>query len=99
MPTLLPAFRLNPEPLSPEAAEAQGFDWAEPEVGRRHQLGGEPRWLQQAAVPRCPSCEEPMSFYAQLDGIGDAHGLADCGLIYVFVCFADFDTKSILQSA
>lgn len=40
-----------------------------------------------------------MSFYAQLDGVGDDHALTDCGLIYVFVCFADFETKSILQSA
>ena len=40
-----------------------------------------------------------MTFYAQLDGIGDEFALADCGLIYVFVCFNDFEVKAILQSA
>jgi len=39
-----------------------------------------------------------MTFYAQLDGVGDSFDLADCGLIYVFVCFNDFATTSILQA-
>ncbi|CAN7721300.1 hypothetical protein LJR290_006098 [Variovorax sp. LjRoot290] len=39
-----------------------------------------------------------MTFYAQLDSINDEVVLADCGMIYVFVCFDCFETKSILQS-
>jgi hypothetical protein len=39
-----------------------------------------------------------MTFYAQLDSINDEFCLADVGMIYVFVCFDCYDTKSILQS-
>jgi hypothetical protein len=99
MPDDLPAFRLIAEPLSPEAAAAHGFAWAEPEIGRRHQLGGTPTWLQDDSTPSCPNCREAMTFYAQLDAIGDDHALADCGLIYVFICLNDFETRAIFQSA
>ena len=39
-----------------------------------------------------------MTFYAQLDSINDEYNLADVGLIYVFVCFDCFETRSVLQS-
>ena len=40
-----------------------------------------------------------MTFYAQLDSINDDFCLADCGMIFVFVCFECFETKSVLQSS
>jgi len=39
-----------------------------------------------------------MTFYGQLDSVGDQIALADVGMIYVFVCFNCFETRSILQS-
>ena len=39
-----------------------------------------------------------MSFYGQLDSLGDQYNLADCGMVYVFVCFDCFESKSVLQS-
>jgi hypothetical protein len=39
-----------------------------------------------------------MTFYAQLDSIGDEVVLADCGMIYVFVCFRCFQTATVLQT-
>lgn len=39
-----------------------------------------------------------MSFYAQLDSINDDIILADCGMIYVFVCFDCLETTALLQS-
>ena len=39
-----------------------------------------------------------MSFYGQLDSIGDSYDLADCGIILVFVCFDCFETRSILHA-
>ena len=39
-----------------------------------------------------------MTFYGQLDSINDDIVLADCGIVYVFVCFHCFETKAILQS-
>jgi hypothetical protein len=38
------------------------------------------------------------AFYAQLDSIGDDFNLAECGLIYVFMCFDDFETQTVFQS-
>jgi hypothetical protein len=47
----------------------------------------------------CPDCRQPMTFYGQLDSIGDDLVLADCGLVYVFVCFDDYRTEAVLQSS
>jgi hypothetical protein len=94
----IPAFRLVPHPATAEAQAAAGFEWAAPEVGRRHQIGGEPTWLQGDATPTRPDCKQPMTFYAQLDSVGDDFVIADCGLVYVFVCFDDYRCQAVLQS-
>ena len=39
-----------------------------------------------------------MTLYGQLDSIGDDICLADVGLLYVFVCFDDFEARAIVQS-
>jgi len=39
-----------------------------------------------------------MTFYAQLDSISDEICIADCGMIYVFVCFGCYQSTSIVQS-
>ena len=83
----IPAFRLNPEPLTPEAAALPSFDWAGPEVGRRHQLGGHPDETQKVEYPSCPGCGEDMTFYGQLDSINDDFVLGDAGIVQVYVCF------------
>lgn len=96
----IPPFKLTPEPLTDEAKAIPKFKWAPPEVGTRHQLGGEPTFLQKKTDwPHCPACGEKMSFYGQFDSINDDVVLADCGMIYVFVCFDCFTTHAILQSA
>ncbi|HYN23141.1 MAG TPA: hypothetical protein VE078_19435, partial [Thermoanaerobaculia bacterium] len=82
-----------------EAARlALGFKWAGPEVGKRSKLGGEPAWIENDDTPRCTDCQQTMTFYGQLDSIGDAINLADCGMIYVFVCFDCYECQAILQS-
>ena len=94
----IPAFRIRLEPLTSDAEAVLGFDWAADDIGRRHQLGGEPTWLQGEATPTCPSCGERMTFYGQLDSIGDDIALADVGLVYVFICFNDYEARAIVQS-
>src|SRR4051812_30826010 len=42
----IPPFKLVPRPLNDEAASLPKFQWAPPEIGTRHQLGGEPHFLQ-----------------------------------------------------
>jgi hypothetical protein len=94
----IPPFRLVPEPLSPEAERVAGFKWAPEEVGKRHRLGGEPEWIQGDMTPVCRDCGQRMTFYGQLDSIGDEVCLADVGLVYVFVCFDDYEARAIVQS-
>jgi hypothetical protein len=94
----IPPFKLIPESQDEEASNLPKFKWAGKEIGTRHRLGGQPEFLQDKAWPECLLCRERMTFYGQLDSINDEFDLADCGLIYVFVCFGCFETKSILQS-
>jgi uncharacterized protein YwqG len=96
-PRTIPEIPLVLAPETPEARAAVGYKWAEPEIGKRSKIGGKPLWLQKPQVPEC-SCRKPMTFYGQLDSVGSDFDLADCGLIYVFVCFDCFETKSLLQS-
>lgn len=93
----IPPFKLTPEPLTDEAATLPPFKWAGDDIGKRHRLGGKPDFIQGEEVPRC-SCSKDMAFYAQLDSINYEFVLADCGMIYVFVCFDCLETKSVLQS-
>ena len=93
----IPEIPLTPAPRSASAKAAVGFKWNH-EAGTRHKLGGTPDWQQSPQWPDCPHCAERMSFYGQLDSIGDKYCLADVGLIYVFVCFNCLLTASVLQS-
>ena len=100
-PKVLPEFKLVPEPLSPQAAdllERPPSVWSE--LGERHRIGGEPA-LRNCPWPKCPSCGERMTFYAQLDGLPkpSEFDLADAGLILVFICFDCFQTAAVLDSA
>jgi hypothetical protein len=87
---------LDAVPLTEEAEQALGFRSADPEVGKRHRLGGEPE--EDVFVPACDSCGQVMSFYGQLDSIGDDITIADVGLIHVFLCFDCFTAQAIVTS-
>ena len=93
----IPEIKLVPQPDTDEGRAAVGFRWNST-AGTRHKLGGEPDWLQPPERPKCPACPEEMTFYAQLDSIGDDYCLADCGMVFVFVCFDCFTTASVLHS-
>ncbi|MFN3257941.1 MAG: hypothetical protein ACE37B_19855 [Ilumatobacter sp.] len=67
----IPAFPLRAEPLTDEAAELRCFPYADPDVGTRHRIGGEPFFTGPDDYPRCDSCGETRSFYGQLDSIGE----------------------------
>jgi hypothetical protein len=95
----LPPFKLSIEPMNEEARQTMGFRWAAPDVGTRSKLGGAPDFIQSTEWPRCQHCRNNMTFYAQLDSVGDNITIADCGMIYVFICFGCFGTTSLIQSA
>jgi uncharacterized protein YwqG len=98
MTRVLPEVPLVLNPLTPEARASVGFKWAGPTAGRRSKIGGAPDWIQTPSIPIC-TCGNPITFYAQVDSVGDSIVLADVGMIYVFVCFDCLETYSVLQSS
>ncbi len=94
----IPEIRLIAAPETDEARKIVGFKWAGADVGNRHKLGGSPDWLQDPDVLMCSGCHKQMDFYGQLDSIGDKVCLADCGIIYVFICHDCYTTQTVLQS-
>jgi hypothetical protein len=97
-PRKFPEIPLVPAPTTAEGRATVGFTLAGGTIGRRHKVGGSPDWVQSPDIPECPSCHQVMTFYGQLDSIGDAMTIADVGMVYVFVCFDCNETKSVLQS-
>ncbi len=96
----IPPFRLRREPLDDEARQLPPFKWAADEVGNRHRLGGLPeRDVSPEDWPKCPDCNEPMTFYGQLDSLNDAICIADAGLIYVYVCLDCNEVRAEIDSA
>lgn len=93
----IPPIPLIPKPETPEGEAVVGFRWAGKPIGERHRIGGEPDWIQDADVPVC-ACEKSMSFYAQLDSLGDQVTIGDGGMVYVFICWDCLTTQSVLQS-
>jgi len=98
MALIIPPFTLLPKPLNDEARKLPKFKWAGKEIGNRHKLGGFPDFIQQTSIPSCPDCGEEMVFYAQLDSINDQYCIADCGMIYVFVCLDCNNVHAMIQS-
>jgi len=94
----IPPFKLIAEPQNETAQSLPKFGWARGDIGTRHRLGGEPSFLQKEQWPTCPTCREAMTFYGQLDSINDDFCIADCGMIYAFLCFDCLQTTSIIQS-
>jgi hypothetical protein len=94
----IPFFKLIAEPQDDDAKALKPFQWAGPEVGKRHQLGGVPLRIKESDYPKCPDCGKPMTFYGQLDSINDDLIIADCGTIAVFFCFDCNEVKAEITS-
>lgn len=94
----IPPFKMILQPLNQEAAKLPTFKWTSEEIGKRHQMGGSPTFLQETTWPICPSCRHKMSFYCQIDSLNDEFCIADCGMIYVFFCFDCNEVKAVVQS-
>lgn len=94
----IPPFKLVPKPLATEAENLPKFKWADESIGTRHKLGGTPDFIQGENWPECSCCGERMTFYAQLDSINDEFCIADCGMIYTFVCLDCNEVESFIQS-
>lgn len=92
----IPEIKLVPVPESQEAKKALGYKWNKI-AGHRHKLGGNPDGVDEKDYPKCADCSEKMTFYAQIDSIGDDFDLADCMVIHQFVCFGCFTVKSELN--
>ena len=91
----IPKIKLVPKPDDSEGKQAVGYKWNNT-AGTRHFLGGIPDGLDITDYPKCDDCNQPMTFYAQIDSIGDDFDLADCQVIHNFVCFDCFTVKAQL---
>jgi hypothetical protein len=91
----IPIVKLTPQPETEEAKAIVGYKYNDM-AGTRHYLGGKPEGLNEADYPCCDDCKTKMTFYAQIDSIGDSFDLADCMVIHNFVCFDCFTVKSRL---
>ncbi|MCH5716889.1 hypothetical protein [Niabella hibiscisoli] len=93
---LIPKIKLVSQPDSEDAKEVLGYHWNDV-AGTRHHLGGKPDGMSEDEYPVCDDCKKPMTFYAQIDSIGEKLDLADCMVIHNFVCFDCFNVKAILS--
>ncbi|MCE3227590.1 MAG: hypothetical protein K0S32_2141 [Bacteroidetes bacterium] len=91
----IPKVKLVPMPETEEEKQAISYTWNK-EIGTRHFLGGESEDINNTDYPRCESCKNQMSFYAQIDSIGEKYDLADCMVIHTFICFDCFTVHSRL---
>ena len=91
----IPKIKLITQAESEEAKKAIGYEWNEV-AGTRHFLGGQPEGISEANYPKCDECGNTMTFYAQIDSIGDNYDLADCMVIHNYVCFDCFTVKCCL---
>jgi len=69
----IPEIKLIPTPQTEEAESAIGYKYNH-QAGHRHKLGGKPDLIQDEEWPTC--CGTKMTFYAQIDSIGDEYDLA-----------------------
>lgn len=91
----IPKVKLVTQPETQEAKDIVGYEWNKV-TGTRHFLGGKPDGLLENEFPICDDCKKIMTFYAQVDSIGDKFDLADCMVIHNFVCFDCFTVKAVL---
>lgn len=92
----IPKIKLVTQPDTAEAKEIVGYKWNDL-AGTRHFLGGKPDGLTETEYPTCENCKKVMTFYAQVNSIGDKFDLADCMVIHNFVCFDCFNVKAVLS--
>ncbi len=91
----IPKIKLITVAETEEARSAVGYKWNDIS-GTRHHLGGKPENKSVNEYPKCDDCQNTMTFYAQIDSIGDKYDLADCMVIQNYVCFECFTVKAEL---
>jgi uncharacterized protein YwqG len=75
------------------------------ELGKRSKLGGEPNWIQNDEIPKCPKCNKHMTFICQIDSIGytgsakttGEYMFGDVGMFYNFFCFNCGEASVVFQ--
>ncbi len=94
----IPKIKLIPQPETENEKNAIGYKFNKV-AGTRHFLGGSPEEKHDYDYPPCTDCGKVMTFYAQIDSIGDAYDLADCMVIHTYICLDCFTVKSHLAQS
>ncbi len=92
----IPKIKLLAVPETEEAKRVYGYQWNEI-ASTRNFLGGSPDGVTESHYPICGQCTQTMTFYAQIDSIGEQYDLADCMVIHNYVCFDCFTIKAELR--
>lgn len=93
----VPPFKLLPQPMENQTSSPSVSQNAH-EFNQRHQLGGQPEFIEpDEDIPTC-RFGKPMTFYAQLDSVSEKFMIADRGMVYVFICFDCFEARAVVQS-
>jgi hypothetical protein len=92
----IPKIKLIPNPETDEEKSTIGYKWNKI-AGTRHFLGGKPEEVSADDYPNCDDCKKKMTFYAQIDSIGENYDLADCMVIHNYVCFSCLTVKAQLM--
>ncbi len=95
---VIPRIKLVANPETEEAKSVIGYKWNE-HAGKRHFLGGKPNNMEENEYPNCKDCGEKMTFYSQIDSIGENFDLADCMVIHTYVCFDCFTVESQIRQS
>ncbi len=90
----IPEIKLAMVGTTFEACKLIGFNFADETVGKRSKSGGQPDISALAQTSAFPACTKEMTFYSQIDPVGDDACLADIGMACVFDCF---ETESFIQ--
>lgn len=92
----IPKIKLVTLAETEEAKTVIGYKWNDI-AGTRHFLGGKPENINESDYPICNECNKTMTFYAQIDSIGDKFDIADCMVIHNFICFDCFTVRAELS--
>jgi hypothetical protein len=81
----IPKIKLVPQPETGEAKAAVGYQWNK--LPAQDTFWVEHRTAFRRPTIRSAAFAKTMTFYAQVDSIGDEFDLADCMVIHNFILF------------
>lgn|SRR6266481_1970279 len=93
----IPAFKLVPEPQGDDGKNLPKFKWTGKEIWASPSARWRAKFLTRCVMAKLSNLQGANDVL-RTDSINDDICIADCGMIYVFVCFDCFQSVSMVQS-